>query len=134
MKQTVGLIILLGLIISLISNVKKPEPKQFPNPRSEMAIAMREMTHQILKTKVSFQSNQVKPLNFESFKDKQFTEEKFDTDWFNPLADLMMEQAATFDQDLSVESYNLVVQLCQSCHEHACPGPLVQIEQLFLTE
>jgi len=134
MKQVVGLIILLGLILSLISYVKKSEPKRFPNPRSEMAIAMREMTHQILNTKVSFQSDQVKPLNFKPFKDKQFTEEKFDTEWFDPLADLLIEQASTFDQDLSVESYNLVVQSCQACHEHACPGPLVQIEQLFIPE
>lgn len=134
MNKLIGISVVIFLTINFQSCEKKSEPKQFPNPRSEMAIAMREMTHKILNTKVSFQSKQVKPFHFESFKNKKFTQDSFDTEWFDPLADLLMEQAATFDKELTIDSYNSVIQTCQSCHEHACPGPLVQIDQLYIEQ
>jgi hypothetical protein len=121
--------------IALISlSCGKPKPKKFPNKRSEMAIAMREMSDALILTKKSILGNKSQPLKFKTFKNKKFTEESFNTTWFGSMADLLILNANKFDNNQTIESFNDVVAGCQSCHENTCPGPLDQIQQLYFSK
>jgi hypothetical protein len=107
-------------------------PKRFPNKRSEMAVAMRNMTDAMLKTKSSLTQSEITLLKFKSFKNKKFTDTSFESDWFANMSDVLLNNAKYFDNNPSIETFHTVVQTCQSCHENTCPGPLQQIQDLYI--
>ena len=48
------------------------------------------------------------------------------------MADALLIAAKNFDESSSVVNYEIVVNICRSCHEYMCPGPLEMINTLYL--
>jgi len=96
-----------------------------------MAVAMRNMTDAMIKTKLSLNQSEIIPLRFTSFNHNKFTDTSFKSDWFAPMADVLINNAKYFDNNPSLETFQTVVNTCQVCHEKTCPGPLVQIKKLY---
>lgn len=122
--------ILIGICL-IIEGCDNKQPLNFPNKRSEMAIAMHEMTVAMIQSKASLNTQKVIPLNFPSLRGKQFTDSSFATNWFDPMAEVLITNANIFDQQKTMESYQTVLANCQSCHELTCPGPMDQIRKLY---
>jgi len=97
---------------------------------SEMAIAMRDMTEKLQEVKTNLNEVDIPKLNFPTFSSLEMTDDSFDKPGFLQMAQQLIQLSEKFDSQPTIENYNEVVYLCQSCHIYLCPGPLERIKKL----
>ena len=129
MKNKLIWILIFEICLFTISCSKK-KTQNFPNPMSEMAIAMRSMTDNLQEVKINLSESSPPKLNFSSFSSLKMTSENFNKPGFNHMANQLMELSDKFDSQPTIENYNNIVYMCQSCHNYLCPGPLERIKKL----
>lgn len=128
MKNSLPLVLVLCL--SLFLSCRKNKNQDFPNEMSEMAIAMREMVTQLEQARSDLKSGKTAQLNFKPFHQYELTDESFNKPGLEGMSQFLLTQSKKFDTKPTVESYNFVINACQSCHVYLCPGPLELINTL----
>jgi len=125
------LVIALILVIAA-SCRQKPKLQIYPNEMSEMALSMRSMVDKLQQAKDDIERGIEPKLSIEDFKSDHFTDQSFQKEGFDPMADALLLAANKFDETPSIANYELVLNSCKSCHEYMCPGPLELIKTLEL--
>jgi hypothetical protein len=111
-----------------------------PNGDSELALLMRQMFDEGMVTKQQIIEGEVPEIKVEYVKmhTAQATEpEKVARPEYASFAKAC-EQAAedleTADVSQRVNAYQSLVATCMNCHQAMCPGPMVKIKKLYLSE
>ncbi len=123
--------VIIGLILVFAASCRqKSKLQMFPNEMSEMALSMRSMVDKLRQAKEDIERGIEPKLSIEDFKSDHFTDQSFQKEGFDPMADALLLASNKFDETPSVANYELVVNSCKSCHEYMCPGPLELIKTL----
>ena len=123
-------LLVLVLCLSLFVSCGKNKSQNSSNEMSEMANAMREMVTQLVQARSDLKSGKTAQLNFKSFHHYELTDESFNKPGLEGMSQFLLTQSKKFDTNPTIESYNYVINACQSCHVYLCPGPLELINTL----
>jgi hypothetical protein len=136
MKYSIGIIL---LILSGCTNKPYSENSSKviidPNPTSEMAQQMREMTKELEAIKIKLEKNETlgeNLLNFELIHHKQVTDSSFNKPHIEPMSIAYDYAVGEFNKDPSIKNYSSIINNCSSCHQLSCQGPLVKINKLMI--
>ena len=136
MKYSIGIILLI-----LTGCVNKTASEDFPkvildpNPTSEMAQQMREMTKELEAIKIKLEKNETlgqNLLNFELIHQQQVTDSSFNKPHIEPMSIAYDYAVGEFNKDPSIKNYSSIINNCSSCHQLSCQGPLVKINKLMI--
>ena len=136
MKYSIGIILLI-----LAGCVNKTPSEDFPkvildpNPTSEMAQQMREMTKELEAIKIKLEKNETLEknlLNFELIHHQQVTDTSFNKPHIEPMSIAYDYAVGEFNKDPSIKNYSSIINNCSSCHQLSCQGPLVKINKLMI--
>jgi hypothetical protein len=106
-----------------------------PNPTSEMAMLMRNMTNQLDSLKNNFENNlntENALLNFDLIHTKKTTDRSFDQAHIKPMSEAFDYSVKVFNRSPIKKNYNAIVNNCVNCHQLSCQGPLVKIHKLII--
>ena len=123
------------LSCSLSNNKNKPSVIIDPNPTSEMAQLMREMTTELDKIKIRLQNNELLENNFLDFDlihEAKVTDESFNKPHIMPMSQAFHFVVNEFNKDPNIINYNSIINNCISCHQLSCQGPLMKINKLTI--
>lgn len=111
---------------------------KYPNDDSELALLMREMDRdmQSLKTAVVSQTELPQLLKkFKAIHAATPTDPEVITPQFTTLAQLLINNTEkVYTSKQKKKAYNLLVNNCIACHQSYCPGPVVRIKKLKISE
>lgn len=122
------------LIISCQQSQKKPLN---PNGDSELALLMRAMYEDGEKMKEHLESGKIpKPsTDVEALLTAEATEpDKVATQEYKAFAESYIAITASLkeaDAESAPELYKNMVDMCMTCHQSMCPGPMVRIKKLY---
>src|SRR5688572_1172424 len=139
-KSWIVYCLMYGIIVtSSISCDEKPKIIN-PNGDSELALLMREMHDDGMKTKQQLlegKTPQVK-VKYEKLTSAKATEpEKVASPEYAAYATIYETAVKNFLEDrgnTQVETYTTMVDACMNCHQQICPGPMVKIKRMYLSE
>ena len=136
MKYSVGIILLiLTGCVNKTSSEDFPKVILDPNPTSEMAQQMREMTKELEAIKIKLEKNETlgkNLLNFELIHHQQVTDSSFNKPHIEPMSIAYDYAVGEFNKDPSIKNYSSIINNCSSCHQLSCQGPLVKINKLMI--
>tara|TARA_Y100000768_G_C23962089_1_gene675935 strand:- start:185 stop:604 length:420 start_codon:yes stop_codon:yes gene_type:complete len=136
MKYSIGIILL--IITGCINKTpSRDTPKVIidPNPTSEMAQQMREMSKELEAIKIKLEKNETlgqNLLNFELIHHQQVTDSSFNKPHIEPMSIAYDYAVEEFNKDPSIKNYSSIINNCSSCHQLSCQGPLVKINKLMI--
>ena len=130
----------LGLIIAFVytsCNSSQSTPLN-PNGDSELAVLMREMYEDGLKMKKQVKVGGVptptidhsKMLTAEPTEPNKIATPEYAT--FTESYLQILQSMKNADRNSANGIYTSMVDLCKSCHQSLCPGPIVKIDKLYL--
>ncbi len=143
MKLYISSIISL-LLICIFSSCTDPQNKSGASrftmrEDSELTLLMRDMYDYYDSLKVNIENGDI-PDNIKEFHNIHSaisTEPaKAKSDLYQAMATVYKESADRLKNnknDIS-QSFNLMVDNCMNCHQQMCPGPMVKIKNLYLTD
>ena len=136
MKYSIGIILLI-LTGCVNETPTKDSPKVIidPNPTSEMAQQMREMSKELEAIKIKLEKNETlgqNLLNFELIHHQQVTDSSFNKPHIEPMSIAYDYAVEEFNKDPSIKNYSSIINNCSSCHQLSCQGPLVKINKLMI--
>lgn len=134
-----------SVIISIIWLGCKDSPKNTsgiinPNGDSELALLMRQMFDEGMITKQQIIDGSVPEIKVEYVKmhTAQATEpEKIARPEYVSFAkacEEAVEHLENADASQRIDAYQSLVQSCMNCHQVLCPGPMVKIKKMYLSE
>ena len=136
MKYSIGIILLiLTGCVNKTSSEDFPKVILDPNPTSEMAQQMREMTKELEAIKIKLEKNETLEenlLNFELIHHQKVTDSSFNKPHIEPMSIAYDYAVGEFNKDPSVKNYSSIINNCSSCHQLSCQGPLVKINKLMI--
>ena len=136
MKYSIGIILLiLTGCVNKTSSEDFPKVILDPNPTSEMAQQMREMTKELEAIKIKLEKNEIlgeNLLNFELIHHQQVTDSSFNKPHIEPMSIAYDYAVGEFNKDPSIKNYSSIINNCSSCHQLSCQGPLVKINKLMI--
>ena len=136
MKYSIGIILLiLTGCVNKTSYEDSPKVIIDPNPTSEMAQQMREMTKELEAIKIKLEKNETlgkNLLNFELIHHQQVTDSSFNKPHIEPMSIAYDYAVGEFNKDPSIKNYSSIINNCSSCHQLSCQGPLVKINKLMI--
>ena len=136
MKYSIGIILLiLTGCVNKTSSEDFPKVILNPNPTSEMAQQMREMTKELEAIKIKLEKNETlgkNLLNFELIHHQQVTDSSFNKPHIEPMSIAYDYAVGEFNKDPSIKNYSSIINNCSSCHQLSCQGPLVKINKLVI--
>ena len=136
MKYSIGIILLiLTGCVNKTSSEDFPKVILDPNPTSEMAQQMREMTKELEAIKIKLEKNETlgkNLLNFELIHHQQVTDSSFNKPHIEPMSIAYDYAVGEFNKDPSIKNYSSIINNCTSCHQLSCRGPLVKINKLMI--
>ena len=106
-----------------------------PNPTSEMAQLMREMTLKLEDIKTAIENNEVlneNQLDFALIHNQKATDSSFVKPHIKPMSESFAYAIEQFNKEPNSSNYSTIINNCLSCHQLSCPGPVVRINQLKL--
>ena len=111
-----------------------------PNGDSELALLMREMYEDGMKTKQQMLDRKepevhVKYKNIHTAKSTESL--NVDRTTFSPYAsayEIAMDSFIAADASNKVAAYQTMVNACMNCHQTVCPGPKVKIKHMYFSE
>ena len=136
MKKTIYIFSL--FLIWNCSNPKTEKSSQIiidPNPTSEMAQLMRDMTLKLEGIKTAIENNEVldeNQLDFALIHNQKATDSSFVKPHIKPMSESFAYAIEQFNKDPNSSNYSTIINNCLSCHQLSCPGPVVRINQLKL--
>ena len=137
MKKYLFIILYTTTFISCSSSNEKDKPSVIidPNPTSEMAQLMREMTIELDKIKIRLQNNEILENNFLDFDlihEAKVTDESFNKPHIMPMSQAFQYVVNEFNKEPNIKNYNTIINNCVSCHQLSCQGPLMKINKLTI--
>ena len=136
MKYSIGIILLiLTGCVNKTSSEDSPKVILDPNPTSEMAQQMREMTKELEAIKIKLEKNETlgeNLLNFKLIHHQQVTDSSFNKPHIEPMSIAYDYAVGEFNKDPSIKNYSSIINNCSSCHQLSCQGPLVKINKLMI--
>jgi hypothetical protein len=136
MKYYFGIILLILIgCVNKTSSEDSPKVILDPNPTSEMAQQMREMTKELEAIKIKLEKNETlgkNLLNFELIHHQQVTDSSFNKPHIEPMSIAYDYAVGEFNKDPSIKNYSSIINNCSSCHQLSCQGPLVKINKLII--
>ena len=136
MRFSIGIILLiLTGCVNKTSSEDFPKVILDPNPTSEMAQQMREMTKELEAIKIKLEKNETlgkNLLNFELIHQQQVTDSSFNKPHIEPMSIAYDYAVGEFNKDPSIKNYSSIINNCSSCHQLSCQGPLVKINKLMI--
>ena len=136
MKKTIYI-----LNLFLIWNCSNPTTEKSsqiiidPNPTSEMAQLMRDMTLKLEEIKTAIENNEVlneNQLDFALIHNQKATDSSFVKPHIKPMSESFAYAIEQFNKEPNSSNYSTIINNCLSCHQLSCPGPVVRINQLKL--
>ena len=106
-----------------------------PNPTSEMAQLMREMTIELDKIKIRLQNNEILEnncLDFALIHEAEVTDISFNKPHIMPMSKAFHYVVNEFNKEPNIKNYNSIINNCVSCHQLSCQGPLMKINKLTI--
>ena len=106
-----------------------------PNPTSEMAQLMRDMTLKLEEIKTAIENNEVlneNQLDFALIHNQKATDSSFVKPHIKPMSESFAYAIEQFNKEPNSSNYSTIINNCLSCHQLSCPGPVVRINQLKL--
>jgi hypothetical protein len=106
-----------------------------PNPTSEMAQLMRDMTLKLEGIKTAIENNKVlneNQLDFALIHNQKATDSSFVKPHIKPMSESFAYAIEQFNNEPNPNNYSTIINNCLSCHQLSCPGPVVRINQLKL--
>jgi hypothetical protein len=106
-----------------------------PNPTSEMAQLMRDMTLKLEDIKTSIENNEVlgeNQLDFALIHNQKATDSSFVKPHIKTMSESFAYAIEQFNNEPNSSNYSTIINNCLSCHQLSCPGPVVRINQLKL--
>lgn len=106
-----------------------------PNPTSEMARLMREMTIELDEIKIRLEKNETLEnnlLDFALIHEAEVTDISFNKPHIIPMSKAFHYAVNEFNKEPNIINYNIVVNNCVSCHQLSCQGPLMKINKLTI--
>ena len=106
-----------------------------PNPTSEMAQLMREMTIELDEIKIRLEKNETLEnnlLDFALIHEAEVTDISFNKPHIMPMSKAFHYVVNEFNKEPNIINYNIVVNNCVSCHQLSCQGPLMKINKLTI--
>lgn len=144
----ISLSLLVGIIIScsqekptksdeIVADVDQVVSTNFPNKRSELAILMRNLYNDIKAEKKSLENGEVTNVlwmeKYGSLLTASPTDDKHTGPNFEAFEKTFLQQLSAYEaanNDNRISLYNNLISSCRSCHEAHCPGPLMVIKKL----
>lgn len=106
---------------------------------SEMATLMNEMYDYNLAVKDSILNGHIPshfPIDFMEIHKAEMTEGKSRNSVFNSFSEVFLKVQEDFhkttDSTLVIHNYNMMVEVCISCHQTECVGPIPRIRKLLI--
>ena len=106
-----------------------------PNPTSEMARLMREMTIELDEIKIRLEKNETLEnnlLDFALIHEAEVTDISFNKPHIMTMSKAFHYVVNEFNKEPSIINYNSIVNNCVSCHQLSCQGPLMKINKLTI--
>jgi len=136
MKYSIVIILLiLTGCVNKTSSEDSPKVIIDPNPTSEMAQQMREMTKELEAIKIKLEKNETlgeNLLNFKLIHHQQVTDSSFNKPHIEPMSIAFHYAVEEFNKEPSIKNYSSIINNCSSCHQLSCQGPLVKINKLMI--
>jgi len=132
------IIYFIPLILVLSCNTKESSEKKViidPNPTSEMAQLMRDMTNELASIRerlINEEDLDQNLLNFALIHEQEVTDPSFQKPHIQPMSEAYAYAVETFNENPTKSNYTAIVNNCLSCHQLSCPGPVVRIKKLKL--
>ena len=128
------LFILASLIVGCDSG-KLPEKKVIinPNPTSEMAQLMRDMTDELASIReklINKEELDKNLLDFALIHEQEVTDPSFNKPHIQPMSEAYAYAVDAFNENPTKSNYSAIINNCLSCHQLSCPGPVVRIKKL----
>jgi hypothetical protein len=111
-----------------------------PNGDSELALLMREMFDDGMRTKQKVLDGQMPAItcDYRGIHTAEATQpEKAASEEFKSFAKAYEVSASEFlmsDPEMMADNYQTMVTACMNCHKAVCPGPMVKIKKMYLSE
>ena len=151
MRQSLLILSLFIFLGAVVSNCSSPHKKLFqqlasqqdrskyPNDDSELALLMREMDRDMKAIKQAIVTQQKLPRVLKKFKAihvaKPTDGMETRTPQFTTLAELLLTNTQKlYKTSQPQRAYNRIVRNCLACHQSYCPGPVVRIKKLMMSE
>lgn len=141
MGKTWIVIYVVSAVLLMVNTACSDKAKSLnPNGDSELALLMREMYDDGMKTKQQLLDRKepevhVKYKNIHTAKSTESLH--VDPANFSPYAlayEAAMDSFIAADASNKVAAYQTMVNACMNCHQTVCPGPKVKIKHLYFSE
>lgn len=109
-----------------------------PNGDSELALLMRELaafTDSVKQDLLNHREPRLKPADLSTILTAKKTDENIDKNIYDPFARSYIASVEFFYESKPedrVRNYNDMVNVCISCHQNFCGGPIKRIQKLFI--
>ncbi len=133
------LVILTLVAIAFSCSPKKNHFINNPNGSSELATLMNQMYSDLFNIKAKvIKGKKVKfQADYSTIMTATPTDESMKNNTFESFATALLQNVKELNTATSanqLEAYKTVVQTCISCHNNSCPGPLMRIANLEITD
>jgi hypothetical protein len=139
-KSWIVICLLTGIIVTMGTSCADKPKSLNPNGDSELALLMREMHTDGMKTKQQLLDGKTPDISvkYEKLFTAKATEPaKVATPEYTAYATIYETAVKNFLErrgNEQVDSYKTMVDACMNCHQQICPGPMVKIKKLYLSE
>jgi len=130
-----------SVIMLMVNTSCTDTPKSLnPNGDSELALLMREMYDDGMKTKQQLLDGKEPEVHvkYKRIHTAKTTESlHVDVSSFSPFAsayEIAMDSFIAADASNKVAAYQSMVNACMNCHQTVCPGPKVKIKHMYFSE
>jgi hypothetical protein len=141
MGKSLIVICMASVMLLMISTSCTDKPKSLnPNGDSELALLMREMYDDGMKTKQQLLDGKEPEVHvkYKQIHTAKSTESlHVDPTNFSPYAlayEAAMDSFIAAEASSKVAAYQTMVNACMNCHQTVCPGPKVKIRHLYFSE
>ena len=137
-KACVFIMLVLGMGILISCSSKQKSPLN-PNGDSELALLMRTMEEDAIEMKKFAESGRVTVSAYDHsalFTATPTEAGKTSDPEYQVMAQSYLEAVKSMDsanKDNVLEQYHNLIDMCISCHRSMCPGPVVRIEKLYVS-
>lgn len=132
--------ILLFLLLMALSCAEEPRKDLNPNGDSELALLMRDMFDDGMKAKQALLEGGIPEVHCayqnihtaDPTRPEQVATEEFKV--FAKAYEFSADALRGSSPDERPDAYQTMVSACMNCHREICPGPMVKIRKLYLSD
>ncbi len=139
-KQWLLILPIACLVMAVNISCKEASRDVNPNGSSELALFMRSMHENGMEVKQKLINGEKPEINYDCARLMTATPTE-PAKVANPLyagyAQAFEEKVKAFDQEYNSDpagSYQSMVDACMNCHREICPGPMVKIKKMYLSD